>query len=392
MEAIMNSLVIFLVVICLMTICWLAILAARQWHILSSRIRRQQRGCCPIDNDEPDYSALRFNEDLANRFVSDYKLPVSITNNAQLFFYQLNLYEDRWKAMTKWKTLIELIDRNFDGSAENFLNEYKRIREAIIKETSESKAFKKFNEMDMNVFNVKKPAAKYKTLYNEENVDDYFLSVDLSKANFQALNHVNRDILRRSETYEEFIEHFTDLKYVKESKYTREVVFGQLNPSRHTTIETFLLMKVWKAFKDLKISDRYKSDDILNTLSVDEFVIKIDDQFPVKMIKFLVDDILMETGIDVHMDAFKLIGYDVLNKRNGHQRATFYVKKFMDGRPDELYCVPQQYHTIVWKLFNGMEMERNDKYFNYERNLAFLCDDLEIKQIAKREPKKKKKK
>ena len=42
-----------------------------------------------------------YNFDLAARFVSDYKLPVSIISDANVFEYELNLYEKEYQSLTK---------------------------------------------------------------------------------------------------------------------------------------------------------------------------------------------------------------------------------------------------------------------------------------------------
>ena len=48
------------------------------------------------------FKDFRYNEDLANRFVSDYKLPISITNDEKIFIYKLHLYENSFSSLAKW--------------------------------------------------------------------------------------------------------------------------------------------------------------------------------------------------------------------------------------------------------------------------------------------------
>ena len=42
-------------------------------------------------------------------------------------------------------------------------------------------------------------------------------------------------------SYEDWVKKFTDLEYIIESKYTRQVVFGKLNPSRQIKVENYMI-------------------------------------------------------------------------------------------------------------------------------------------------------
>ena len=46
---------------------------------------------------------------LAQRFVSDYKLPIPIITE-DIFKFHLNKYEEKYKSLTKWNDLLSLID------------------------------------------------------------------------------------------------------------------------------------------------------------------------------------------------------------------------------------------------------------------------------------------
>ena len=55
-----------------------------------------------------------YNFDLAARFVSDYKLPVSIISDVNVFEYELNLYEKEYQSLTKWNSLVENIEKYYE--------------------------------------------------------------------------------------------------------------------------------------------------------------------------------------------------------------------------------------------------------------------------------------
>ena len=222
------------------------------------------------------FKDFRYNEDLANRFVSDYKLPISITNDEKIFIYKLQLYENSFSSLTKWNELWQLIVKRYDGNYHAFLDDYYQIRERIIQESLNNPAYKQFNNMHMSRFNVPKTNISKNNIYNRENDGKFFLSIDLKKANFQALRYVSPEIVKNAETYEDFIGTFTDLDYVKTSKYIRQVVFGKLNPSRHITVEKFLTNKVLDALRNSEFYAPYFEEKNIVSLSNDELIIKID--------------------------------------------------------------------------------------------------------------------
>lgn len=328
--------------------------------------------------------SFRWNEDLANRFVSDYKLPISITNDENIFIYQLHLYEDGWHALTLWNNLWQMIDERYDGSAGQFLDDYYQIRERIIKETSESAAYKKFNEMDMKEFAVtNRPKVSKKDIYNGESIDKTFISVDLKKANFQALRFVDPEIVRHTDSYEAFIGTFTDLNYVKTSKYTRQVIFGKLNPSRHISVEQFIINDIWRYLKETSVYKRFFNDDTIVSMSNDEIVVQVPDDFEDATVLCLDEFVNDNLGLNVHTEVFKLECWQLKSKKNGHTRVTFFVKKFLDGRPDKLMCVPNPYHAIIWKLYNGREVNIYDRHFVYEKVDCLFNEDFELVQLSK---------
>ena len=177
-----------------------------------------------------------YNRELAKRFISDYKLPMPLIKE-EYFFYHLNLYEEDYGALTKYNALLDYIEKQYEGDCEKFLEEYYLLRDNIIKTVEESEAFQKFNTMDLNFYAVKdKPNVSSNNIYNQENIGSFFISIDLKKANFQVLKKIDKEIVMDADTYEDFIGKFTDSEYIKNSKYTRQVVFAKLNPKRHITI------------------------------------------------------------------------------------------------------------------------------------------------------------
>lgn len=318
---------------------------------------------------------LIYNKDLANRFVSDYKLPIPITFVEDYFFYYLNLYEEDYNSMTNYMKLCELINEKYESKPEKFLEDYYNVREDIIQTMLNNEAYKTFNTMDMSCFTIKnRPQVSSNNVYNCENNGKLFLSIDLKKANFQTLKYINKDIVLNANTYEDFIGKFTDLDYIKQSKYTRQVVFGKLNPKRHITAEKFLINKVYElidklySYKAVSVSNDEIVYDVTN-------IVNSDNRLEIK------DTIKNVLGLNVSVEYYCLECYQLLFKKTKSISKTFFYRKSLfDHKENKLVSVPLPFYPIVYSLFKGRELTEIDYHFNYEGMDAVINEEFEIKK------------
>lgn len=338
-------------------------------------------------NMEHPAEKFGFTPDLAKRFVSDYNFPVSMVNNYRLFCYQLELYEPELKTMTRWKELQQMIKERFGGDIDAFVEYYNKVRNDIITKTYESAAYQEFNNMDMQQFAVKdRPQVSKNNVYNNENDGKMFLSIDLRRANFQALKYVNRKIFNGAQTYEDYVGQFTDLDYLKTSKYTRQVIFGQLNPARHTTVEQYLINKVYKAVLELDYLP-FNTSTGLVSMSNDELVFRIDQLYdPKNYSECIVQDIKTKTGLTVHVDAYELHGYSLVSESECTHKE-FFVKKDLETGREEFICMPLQFHMMGWRLFRKQPLHPEDKLFIYENGICRFCEDYKLITIKEAEEK-----
>ena len=327
---------------------------------------------------------MLYNRELAKRFISDYKLPIPLINE-EYFFYHLNLYEEDYGSLTKYETLLSVIDTLYDGDCNKFLEDYYNIRDKIITTVMESEAFQKFNTMDMNVFTIKdRPNITSNNIYNNDNIGKFFISIDLKKANFQTLRNIDKDIVLGADTYEDFIDNFTHLDYVKESKYTREVVFGKMNPKRHITAEKYFITQIYK-----KIVERIPLfEGKCVSLSNDEIIFTQDflyynDKLYCFALRNVIKNIAREFGFEVHVEFFHLSAYNLVFKESRSVRKTFFVKDyFATNGKFKLIAVPLQYHSICYKLYKGMGLGEIDYHFDYEGMDARFCEEFDIEEIT----------
>lgn len=330
---------------------------------------------------EDKQATFRFNKGLADRFVSDFNIPIGMTGRTY-FQYYLQLYEADYGALTKWERLWAMIDERFGGDAEKFLAEYYDIRENIIQSILANEAFQKFNTGDMSRFAIKDaPKVSKNNVFNANYHGKTLLSVDLRKANFQALRWADPEIVFGTKTYEDFVGRFTDLDYVKSSKYTRQVIWGNAKPSRHITVEKFIINEIRKLIESAGGELLYGLKLTLVSMSNDELVYTVDNVENLysedALARFadasgaIIGKVKEVLDIDVKADFFYLRMYDLLSctidadtkpKKRGD---SFFTKEDLVGGDITLHCVPLPYHAIVYRLMNGFEPQENDMHFVY---------------------------
>ena len=328
---------------------------------------------------------MLYSFNLAKRFVSDCKHPIPVIRE-DYFFYYLNLYEEDFLALTKYKKLVKIIEERFDGDSEKFLYEYYQIRDNIINEIMNSEAYEKFNSLDMTKFEIKfRSNISSKDIYNFNNIDKFYISVDLKKANFQVLKKIDKELVLNCETYEDLIGKFTDIDYIKESKYARQVIFGKLNPKRHITIEKYYTYQIYKKIVDIfpSLSDKCVS------LSNDEMIFNVEfllynDKLKCYSIRRDIERIAQSFGFDVRVEFFGLTAYSLVHKETDKIRNSFFVKEYFatDGKFD-LISAPLPYHALMYKLYKDIPLEETDYHFEYEGLDAKLCEEFYLSK-AKR--------
>lgn len=317
---------------------------------------------------------LPYNKELAKRFVSDCNLPIPIID--ETFFYHLNCYEDDYGARTKYCNLIKTIEEQFNNDIEAFLKYYYEVRDNIIETVTNSDAYRYFNTMPMNRYEIKdKPAITHNNIFNEDNIGYWFISVDLKKANFQALNLVDKEILFNSDTYEDFISKFSDIDYIKESKYTRQVIFGKFNPKRNITVEKYYTAQLFKVLNDKFVTLKDRCISLAN----DEIIFKIT-KLNNGIAKKIISDIektAKEMGLDVRAEYFMLEGYQLLCKDNPHFRHVFFTKT---GKK-KLYCIPLPFHSIAYNLYKGHMLQEQNYLISYEGLTAKLKGEFYLEKL-----------
>lgn len=309
-----------------------------------------------------------FSNKILKRFVKDYSLPIQVVQQPY-FDYYLNLYNNDYNTKEKFNLLKDAISKY--NSEEEFLNQYYIIRDNIINSTKTTKSFQEFNTMNLDKFNVPNKNYPKHDIFNLGNVDKYFMSIDLTKANFQALKYFNKEIVLNCDTYNDLISMYTDLNYMKESKYLRQVIFGNMNPKRQVKIERYIIEKVLNYI----LEKNFFKEDSIRMVSNDEIIFELEfseayDVWKDDFIK-LKELIAKNINADVDIEVFKLTNIG---------DTKYFVKHFINKDGFELMCIPIVYHAQVYKKFKNLQIEDYDLLFFYENQVCNFLNPINFEK------------
>ena len=167
------------------------------------------------------------------------------------------------------------------------------------------------------------------------------------------------------------------MDYIKESKYTRQVIFGKLNAKRQITAAKFFINEIRKFIEPIIKPYGYK----VVSMCVDEVVFEV----PEKEIHVeLMDDLRVlikeTTQFDVHVKFFQLFAFEFQYMESGTCKFTFYQKDCGDG-DITFKGIPNTYYKMVQKLYFNEPLCDEDYMFEYEGSTAQLLDEFQIKLI-----------
>lgn len=309
---------------------------------------------------------------LRARFVSDFNLPLQVLQSPY-FEDRLELLEGEYGAKTSYNELLIMIDEKFGGNPNKFLEYYHQVRDDIITSVLNSEAYKDFisNDKFMKKIN---PICSNKNLYTNEQDNGLFVSYDMKKANFQTLKYANPAIVYDTNTYEDFIGKFTDLDYIKNSKYTRQVIFGKLNPKRTMTLEKWITNEFCGSLYPLLIHTKLE----YFSLNSDEIILKFngsEEEFE----KLEIGPIKIFEGVEYKGNKFKLNSRKFELATSSSILTVYEKEDYLNAHRRILKGVPATYYPQVYKLLNGMEINpQSDLIFYYEHELCKFLNPLKL--------------
>ena len=306
------------------------------------------------------------------RFVKDYNLPINIFDD-NLFEYYIQLYD--FFPYLRYKETIEKIENEYDGCVEKWLEYCASVRDNAINGVIETEEYKNFNSMDLSQYNFT-PICGERSCYTEETNGKRFLSIDLRKANFQALKYVG---VIYDVTYEQFVNRFGGDGYIANSKYLRQVIFGKMNPSRQIKIEKYLMSKVYEAIKDT--TEKYGFT--IFSMNSDELIFEIPKEFYnncqededihelITYIYYLVGE---NVGAEIKVEYIEVKRLPIVSangtKIDAYERTNLFTNQ------KTLKKASTTFFPQIYKLWNEMLIEEYDMVFYFENQLATFNQEL----------------
>ena len=300
---------------------------------------------------------------LRKRFCKDYNLPINIFDEPY-FMYYINLYDKTFDCVSKYNQFVTLVDKLGGESA--FFSYAENVVQKTVNMIKDTKSYKDFNESSMSKYScdLQFPGGD---IYNESNIGKFLISIDLSKANFQALKYVHPAIVNNVDRYESL---FTDYDpYFANSKQIRQVIFGNLNPKRQQAVQKHMMGILFNRLISYGWVGAYKPKVL--TLTSDELIFDVSHIFQgdgntsyssmchefSKMDHDLFLAELYNFPFDCRIEKFKLI--------KGYQ-TTIYMKDFLTNRGQstgekKLKACPINDYAQAYKGFIvGKECEEYD--------------------------------
>ena len=110
------------------------------------------------------------------RFVKDFNLPINLVESP-FFEYYMDRYD--FFPREDYFNCCDIINKDFNGNKEEWLNHYAQIRDNIITTIENSDAYKAFNETNLKEYITPNFSVGDYNIYNCDNVGKFFIDEQL---------------------------------------------------------------------------------------------------------------------------------------------------------------------------------------------------------------------
>lgn len=291
---------------------------------------------------------IDINDNDRKQFIKDFNLPIPVYKEPH-FSYYLELFDDLYNSKSKYELLKDAIKKthNLKKYTYELMN---RIVEKI-KSQSEYENFVKDDKYDS------KELPNRIDIYNKFSTEPkFYISIDIIKANYNCMKFYNRNLVMNTDTWEEFMMKFTDIQYFIESKYFRQIIFGNLKSKKMVSIQKYIISLIYSKMKD-KILGKISSDELIISTDINNAkndfneVVKILDEFP-DNIKSILKITLFSLESIGNSKAFIRKNYkpdkidDLMNKES------FQI---------EIKNIEKDFHAQAYKFINNLEIINSDR-------------------------------
>lgn len=303
------------------------------------------------------------NSKVLKKFLTDSGISVSPIFSGS---YLARLFELLPGTKDSW---LEFTDEVSTRGPERWLDDYDRVWKLVVEDVKARPEYTRFACSDMKRWDIGNPGFSRDTVYSPRAAGGNYISIDLKKANFQALKEAG--VLNES-SYFDLISKFTDSKHLQNSKRYRSVIFGNLCIPRITKVERWMINKIRETLETLGI---LKTSDIYSQLD-DELIYN---QPAIFLGPGEIEEEIKKTlGWETRVNEFHLIEYSLVPKEGG-QKTVFYGKK--TEHEETIHCLGKPYTMIGLALQKGKKICDSDRLFlNQEGWLCRLEGEIEIEK------------
>ncbi len=316
---------------------------------------------------------MKMSTKLKERFCKDCNIPINIFQEPY-FTDRLKLYDKFYDTLEKWDVFVKELEKY--NTEQDYYEDYNRVKDEAINFIKSTEAYQRFNEEDMNQYDVINKNLPSKDIYHPSNDGRTFISIDMKKANFSALQHygdcIFKSMFSGSSTWEDFISKFTNNQHIINSKYIRQVILGNCNPKRHITYEKYLMDMILSG-----LLEQYITVDRIVFFSNDEIVIDVSDMNSKDIHRLLMNikEYKKSLTIPLKVEFFTLIKIKGTDGYCKFIYSNFCLSKI------KFKCLDSLYLPFVIRHFNGEEVQDSDKVFYHNGLLAQFIEVPEIEVI-----------
>lgn len=303
---------------------------------------------------------------LKERFCRDCNLPIKLFDEPY-FMNRIKLLDKVYGCEAKFNNFLEEYFKAGYINEEEYFAEYNRVKDAAINFIKNTEAYQRFNACDMNEYrvNLQLPSSE---IYKPSNSGRHFISIDMKKANFNALHNYDATIFDGCSTWEEFIQKFTSNTHIISSKYIRQVILGNCNPKRHIAYEKYITYHLYAS-----LNRQFNLETAIEFFSNDEIVLDGNVVLPTVIAKHVAEFSRM-TGVDFRVTDF------ILRQIDG--TAGYYKDISNDEGANHIYefkCLASHEIPFVIRAAIGELPNELDRYFIAEGRLASFINPIDVK-------------
>lgn len=301
---------------------------------------------------------------LKQRFLKDYSLPFQVVQEP-IFSYQIAEIDSHYNTIQKLEMLKQSVIQL--GNEEEIYQETARIKESLIEKIMSQPEYKELEQDRLENYSVKNNIPQ-QDIYSMNNDGKCFLSIDLKHANFNVFKMYSPSLVLNHLDYESLISSETDLDYFKQSKYLRQVIFGNLLPKKQQRLQKWIIDKIITVLVDELGIDTLN----IQAASSDEIVIEIDYELAETMLE------KVKTAIQTNpntMDYKEWLSFQIFKLKSIDGRK-FFVKESLNSSKVEFKAIQSYFFMQVYKKYIGKPITEQDKVFYFDGMLASFKKSL----------------